>query len=482
MGGEKGINRGFFGIISGIWTASVTVLLLASPLALERTLTPDAFFVGPLTYDPFDAISLDAETQEILMLSSAVKGAEGEARVYFQRLELPKENEDTKLALLSSTDHDAENAQLRVAPNGRLHAIWLEVVPRRTNQLVHRFSDDGGENWSKATRFAAGFSRRMPLLRVLSERHVLVGIETALERGTSQNVLMWVSADGGESWQESNPNFSETRGDVTGLKAVSDGPERILVTWIQHARGGDRVMVNVSSDGGISWLKQPISLSDDPQRRIVVVEPFLLSEGYAVAWMDGGRFNYRFVFDRSDAGGRSWGRDAVFCELKVRSVTPQIILAKERLFLVTKEVEGDGRARFEKLVVRSYRHQGLTELGSAFVIDDAGKLGETILDFFATASRDDLYLSSIAHSYSGGWRNRLWRFDAERQDIELLWENSAGTQTEVTSTALAELAQQLWMVTLERKPRRFPQQTPFEGRLVLRKFDFRAASDSDSMY
>lgn len=467
--------RGFRGFKR---TIAVSAVLTAFPLVLgnsslpAKMLTPADHFVGPLSYDPFEYIVLDKEHRETLMLISAVHDPRSESRAFFHRIEIGSE-ENSAPMLISEPGRSVSGAQLRMGGNGRLHAAWLKLVPKRQNWIYYRYSDDRGRSWSEPKSFIAGFSPREPALRVLDDSTVVLGTSSSAERPSKgERIYLWVSADNGLTWQEKDINFADRRGSTTGLRLVAAPDRTVLAVWVDMSDEGTRIVGNLSRDRGQSWLDEPVLISDDPQRRVADFRLFSDESSFSAGWLAGGPHNHQLMFDRSDLSGTGWGEDRVLSAPRVDRVDYEIVLASDRMYYIWTESQGYGRFVRETLKVQGFAYPSLEEVLPETIVYDAGEVGQTVIGFDLAVYKGGVpYISAITHSMSGGWYVAVWKLDAETGATSLVWEDRAGMSREVTTAALKASDKRLLLLTREARARRLPQQNVFNGSIFLRTIE-----------
>lgn len=437
-----------------------------------RILTPVDYFVGPITYDPFQYIHLDEEAGEILMLLSAVHDPLGESRAFFHRIRF-SENGNSEPKLLSEPGRSATGAQLKMGPDGRLHAVWLKLVPKRENWISYSYSDNRGESWSEAQNFLAGFSPREPVLQLVGHSTVIVGVSSSEERpSTGERIYLWVSADQGETWKERNINSLDRKGSTSGLRIAVGPDRRVLAAWVDMSADGTRIVGNVSEDRGETWLDQPVPIGDDAQRRVADFRLHGDEQGFSVGWLAGGPRNYQLMFDRSNPTGTSWGEDRILAAPEVDRMEYDIVFHSDRIFCIWTESEGYGRFLRETLKVKAFAHPSLEEVFPETLVYDAGEAGQTMVGFdLSPADGGVSYVSAIAHSISRGWHVAVWQLDLERRQNALVWENQTGISLEVTTAALRATGDKVLLLTREGGARRLPQQSVFNGSLFLRTLE-----------
>ena len=163
---------------------------------------------------------------------------------------------------LSSTSH-----QLLVDDAGRLLLVWADNRLGPSDVFFSR-SEDRGKNWSEPARL----SRHRPGVALSAAPHMAVSRDGRVyvawqdTRNGREDIYMNISADGGRTWLESDVRLDRD-GAGTG---VSDLPHvlvrpdgAVVVAWSDDRSGFEEILLTRSTDGGKTWLDREIRVDVD---------------------------------------------------------------------------------------------------------------------------------------------------------------------------------------------------------------------------
>jgi hypothetical protein len=120
------------------------------------------------------------------------------------------------------------------------------------------------------------------------------------------------SANGGATWviQDLQLNTPELNGDAV-LPDIACSGERVYVTWEDH-RDGDlengNIYMNYSEDGGDTFLAKDFAIDADEDGDFMSLEPRIVASGTSVyvAWFDSQYGAYDIFLNSSTDGGVTW--------------------------------------------------------------------------------------------------------------------------------------------------------------------------------
>ena len=146
---------------------------------------------------------------------------------------------------------------LFVRPEG-LFALWWRKQPDGGKHLYLRRSTDGGRSFEPAVKLNSA-TGVLPTYGLASDGQGRVAVAYHDERQPPYRIFVNVSHDGGKTWLE-----EDIRVDTAGSgKAFAVEPQltfagdRLVVTWKDRGGSGDqvRVMARASGDGGLTWAE-----------------------------------------------------------------------------------------------------------------------------------------------------------------------------------------------------------------------------------
>lgn len=161
--------------------------------------------------------------------------------------------------------------------NGRLHVFYRKAPEHALSsntEVIHIYSDDGGQTWSNEVAIVAGvagFDYRGISVCVTPTGKVLAAYTKAPEPAGSPTVFKTIySIDNGENWQEGsdvtsiNFSYARTFGHIKVIPGDSDDQYRLLMTpyYQSTATPTYKIAAWYSDDDGVSW-SEGTAIKDD---------------------------------------------------------------------------------------------------------------------------------------------------------------------------------------------------------------------------
>jgi hypothetical protein len=194
-------------------------------------------------------------------------------------------------------------------PGGRVVVAWLDTREGRTEVYV-RASADHGRDWGPLTNVSRGAVDAVnhQLLADGRGRAFLVWSDG---RHGREDVFFARSPDGGRSWE---PPVRLSRRPVGATVSTTpsmalDQEGRVYVAWADRRNGRSDIYLNVSADGGLSWLDRDLRLDRDDAGTGISQNPHVVTygtRGVAVLWQDDRTGFEQILLNRSADGGRTW--------------------------------------------------------------------------------------------------------------------------------------------------------------------------------
>jgi hypothetical protein len=215
------------------------------------------------------------------------------------------------------------SAQPRVQADasGRVVVVWMDNR-EGPMELYARASRDHGRSWGPETNVSQGgeSAREHQLLTDGAGRFFLVWTDN---RDSAPNVFFARSEDGGATWSVPARVSRGPRGLGSAFgPAMALGPEgRVYVAWQDNRHGRQDVYLNVSADGGTSWLDRDMRLDLDAAGTAISRGIQVVTGGpgeVAVVWEDDRTGLEQVLLRLSRDGGRSWSP----AEVRVDTTTP----------------------------------------------------------------------------------------------------------------------------------------------------------------
>jgi hypothetical protein len=221
------------------------------------------------------------------------------------------------------------SAQPRIQADaqGRVIVAWIDNREGRT-EIYARSSSDGGRTWGAEVNVSRGghSAREQEILTDGTGGVFLVWTDN---RDGTPNVFFARSTDGGRSW---DPPVSVSRGprgqSIALAPSMALGPDgRLYVVWQDRRHGREDIYLNVSADGGKSWLDRDVRLDRDGAGTAISRAPQVVSGApgeVAVVWEDDRAGFEQILLTRSADGGRTW----LPAEVRVDVTTPPRMRAR----------------------------------------------------------------------------------------------------------------------------------------------------------
>ena len=235
------------GLVTAIWTATqdnqnTIYLSQNNGIAWSR---PIDILIGGLHAD----LRLDGRNMLHLMYGDLGNVYVSDARV--ENASTAKDwNQPLKVSRQAAVPGD-----VTIAPDGTLHAVWLEKSDKDTAQAVYGQSQDGGESWS---RYRAVGEDALDKSRVRITRNLtgtLYSIWSARARDNrAEGVALNVSENNGETWLD-NPRTLAFDDEPIRQPALAVDKNNALVL-VYNFGVKDESFFQVSTDDGKTWTDQ----------------------------------------------------------------------------------------------------------------------------------------------------------------------------------------------------------------------------------
>ncbi len=181
------------------------------------------------------------------------------------------------------------------AVNTSMCRFGLDIIDETTAWNVGnggnvRFSSDGGATWTAVTDLP--FKGVSKLVSFIDEQTGWV----------SNNVALWATADGGQSWQEIElPDGFDSKNSVASLSLLDAATGYLL-----DIQG----YLYTTADGGATWASQPVVLSDERKISTMATPAIRFFDE------DNGMMAIRikkagFAVLRTEDGGATWAEEAL---------------------------------------------------------------------------------------------------------------------------------------------------------------------------
>lgn len=207
---------------------------------------------------------------------------------------------------------DGSSFEADVAIAGdRVYVVWQDARSGEPDIHLNR-SDDGGTTWlAEDVRLDTdppGSGRSLAPRVVAEGNRVLVVWED--DRDGAFDVRLNLSVDGGATWL---PDDLRLDTDVAG-DAASRNPRIALfgstavVVWQDERPGVFEIRANRSADGGSTWQPADVLVDRDPARTTDALRPSVavLQDDVLVVWEDGRNGLADVYANRSADGGATW--------------------------------------------------------------------------------------------------------------------------------------------------------------------------------
>jgi hypothetical protein len=249
---------------------------------------------------------------------------------------------------VSNTPGESSAPDVKVAPDGTIHVIWLDTSAGADSPDVWATaSHDGGKTWDKAQDVSNTPGKSMtPSVAVGGDNSVDVVWTDTSSGAASPDVFFARSTDGGKTWSKA-VDVSNSPGISSECDVAVDEKGTIYVDWIDTSEGDKSpdVMVASSSDGGKTWSKM-VNASKTPG---LSSDPAIAAAGagkIAVVWVDTseGAASPDVWMTTSGDGGKTFAPAKNISNTPGVSKEPDITVAGGKVFAIWEEEEA-GKTR-----------------------------------------------------------------------------------------------------------------------------------------
>lgn len=194
-------------------------------------------------------------------------------------------------------------------PAGGVYVAWMDNREGRT-EIYLRPSEDHGKSWGPETNVSRGASSATNH-QILTDGRGRVFVVWSDSRHRLEDVFFNRSEDRGKTWGQPVRLSRRPEGVTTSTRPqMALGPEgQVYVAWQDQRDGRDDIYLNVSLDGGRTWLDQDIRLDRDDPGTAHSREPYVIARGsgeIVVLWADDREGWEQILLNRSTDGGRTW--------------------------------------------------------------------------------------------------------------------------------------------------------------------------------
>jgi hypothetical protein len=219
-------------------------------------------------------------------------------------------------------DPDGEATSLAprvVAVGDRAYVTWFDNRDGAYDIYVQATEDAGAAWLDEPTRVdtdAAG-SAYSAWPRVVADDDGVVVVTWEDSRAGGSDVYANVSTDGGRSFGDDDARLDGGEdGGVSNsfLPSIAMANGHAYVVWHDERNGEGRdVYLNVSADGGATWLDEPLRVDSDAAGQSDSLNPAVAATGdrVHVVWQDDRAGGYDVLHRFSRDAGASWGGDEV---------------------------------------------------------------------------------------------------------------------------------------------------------------------------
>jgi hypothetical protein len=200
---------------------------------------------------------------------------------------------------------------------GRIHVVWYDARSEE-NSIYYNRSSNGGVTWNiqdtQLNTPSDGGDAVMPDIACVGER-VYVAWEDHrdgdLENG---NIYLNYSVNGGDTFLEDDVALdADPDGDFMSLEPRIFAVESsVYVAWFDSQYGAYDIFINSSTDGGVTWLPDPVRVDSGEAGSGYSARPVLAADAngnVVVAWEDS-RDGYSDIYvNQSSDYAQSFGRD-----------------------------------------------------------------------------------------------------------------------------------------------------------------------------
>ena len=200
---------------------------------------------------------------------------------------------------------------------GRLHVVWYDARSESSSIYYNR-SANAGVTWNiqdlQLNTPPNGGDAVMPDIACFGDRIYVVWEDHRdgeLERG---NVYMNYSTNGGDTFLDQDFALdADEDGDFMSLepRIVAQGSS-VYVAWFDSQYGAYDIFLNSSTDGGATWLPQPVRVDSGEAGSAYSAHPVLAADpdgNVVVAWEDSRDGLSDIYVNHSSDYGHSFGKD-----------------------------------------------------------------------------------------------------------------------------------------------------------------------------
>lgn len=272
----------------------------------------------------------------------------GQPDIYFNR---SKDGGATWLPHDVRLDTDAPGAAYSapvdiLADGDDLIVLWVDNRTGSTHLYCNR-SSDGGRTWMasdlRIDHGPLGSYTQLP--RACRDGDV-VGVVWGDPRNGQQDVYFNRSLDGGRTWMGSDLRLdTDTPGAALSVDPqIACSGSNFWVVWEDVRNGGQEILMNRSSDGGLTWLPSDVRIDRAATNAMDRSGPSIVKTGGTVmaVWGDsrGGGYS-RIYMNRSTDDGATWLASDVKLDSNPNatkpSISPKVIGRDDTVYVVWED-------------------------------------------------------------------------------------------------------------------------------------------------
>ena len=200
---------------------------------------------------------------------------------------------------------------------GRLHVVWYDARSGE-DAIFYNRSANGGATWNiqdlQLNTPESGGYALVPDIACFGDRIYVVWEDHRdgeLERG---NIYMNYSTDGGDTFLNSDFSLdADEDGDFMSLepRVYAEGSS-VYVAWFDSKYGAYDIFMNSSTDGGATWLPDPVRVDSGDAGSAYSAHPVITADNngnVVVAWEDSRDGLSDIYGNHSSDYGKSFGKD-----------------------------------------------------------------------------------------------------------------------------------------------------------------------------